>query len=93
MEDIRQKIDEIDAQMAVLYEQRLDCALKIAEYKFNNNEKIYVPEREKEVINKNVTRIRNKAYKARYKAFLQYIMDQSKQLQEEHTEWLRKENH
>ena len=83
MDEIRKKIDEIDRQMAVLYEQRLNLAEQVAEYKYINNGKIFDKKREKAVIEKNKKYLKNKNYESRYIEFLHFLMDQSKDLQQE----------
>ncbi|MDD2414026.1 MAG: chorismate mutase [Eubacteriaceae bacterium] len=93
MDEIRRQIDEIDRQMAALYEQRMMCTLQVAEYKFNHHGKIFDPDREKAVIENNVSRLDHVQFKKQYQAFLQFMMDQSKRLQTEYFEKMKKENH
>lgn len=81
LEIIREKIDEIDEEMRVLFERRMDCIKGIAEYKFNNNAKIFDQSREEIIIQKNLNGLKNKEYQAEYKKFLETLMDTSKEYQ------------
>lgn len=82
LKSIRDQIDEVDQAMMTLFEKRLDLIGKVAEYKYNNNEKIFDPEREAQVVEKNVKRIKNKDYITYYTEFIHSVMDQSKKIQE-----------
>ncbi len=92
MEEIRQKIDAIDRQMAALYEQRMDLAKAVAEYKFTNDGKIYDSVREAAVVEKNVKQLKNSQYEKSYIDFLHFVMDQSKALQTDYFEKMKTEN-
>lgn len=50
IKELRNQIDQIDSQILKLMNQRIDIVLKIGELKSKNNDKIYVPHREKEII-------------------------------------------
>ena len=50
LEKLRMEIDGIDAQIVKLLDQRAAAALRVGEYKKSNNMRLYVPEREKQVI-------------------------------------------
>ncbi|WP_329887875.1 chorismate mutase [Pseudoramibacter sp. HA2172] len=79
---IRESIDAIDRRMAVLYEARLNCATAVARYKYARHQPIFDAVREKAVIDKNVSRLKNpEAYGHYYRAFLQHLMDQCKDLE------------
>lgn len=81
LDTIRKTIDEIDGEMRVLFEKRMDCIKAVAEYKFNNNEKIFDPSREELLVKKNLKELNNKEYRAVYKEFLHTLMDSSKEYQ------------
>ena len=77
MEDlkkIREKITEIDNQMAELFELRMQQVAKVAEYKQQNGLPIYDPKREAEVIAKGEARVENPELKPDYGQFLQDMM-------------------
>ncbi len=52
LEDLRAKIDRLDAQILQLLNERAKCAIEIGEIKRNNNTEYYVPEREKLIFDK-----------------------------------------
>ncbi|HEY5537219.1 MAG TPA: chorismate mutase [Acetobacterium sp.] len=81
LDTIRKTIDEIDGEIRVLFERRMDCIKAVAEYKYNNNEKIFDPSREEMLIKKNLEELNNKEYRAVYKEFLQTLMNSSKEYQ------------
>ena len=86
MEDIkklRDKINEIDAKMASLFEERMKVAADIAIYKKKNELPIYDVAREREVILSNADLINDDELTEYYKEFLQDIMDISKKYQQD----------
>ena len=50
IKELRNKIDEIDSQLVELFNERMKIAADVAEYKKANNMPIYVPAREREVL-------------------------------------------
>ena len=52
MDDIRDKIDELDRKILELLNERANCALEIGEQKKNSDAAFYVPERERAVLDK-----------------------------------------
>ena len=81
LDTLREEIDRIDAEMAKLYESRMNAAKGVAAYKRENGLPIYVPEREQAVIDKNIGRLDNPEYREMYQAFITFVMAQSKALQ------------
>lgn len=77
----RKRIEEIDREMAALFEKRMQCSEEIAEYKGKNGIPIYDPDREKELLERNGEYIENSVIKPYYKQFMQSVMDISKQYQ------------
>ena len=59
LQDARMKINEIDREMASLFEQRMLAAKEIAEYKKDRGLQIYDPKREQTVIEKNAAYIKD----------------------------------
>lgn len=92
MEEIRKQIDDIDRQMAALYTRRMALARQVAEYKYNHNEKIYDPIREDRVIEKNLAYLEDPGLAEKYEAFLHFVMDQSKAVQRDQIEKMKREN-
>ena len=50
--ELRQKLDEIDARIVDLYEQRMDVCKGVAQYKIETGKKVYDGVREKEKLEK-----------------------------------------
>ncbi len=50
IQELRGKIDSIDTQLVELFAQRMEAAAQIADYKKANNLPIYVPAREREIL-------------------------------------------
>ena len=86
LELIRKKIDEIDEEMRVLFEKRMDCIKEVAEYKFKNNEKLFDPKREELIIEKNIKLLKNEEYNIAYVNFIHVLMDSSKEFQKQ---WIK----
>ena len=86
LEKIRREIDSIDREMAALYEKRMNLMKDVASYKKENNLLINDLKRENEVIQKNSSYIKSKDLEELYKKFIQFIMDQGKELQKEFLE-------
>ena len=81
LQKAREKISEIDSKMAALFEERMQQAALIADYKRDNGIPIYDGSREREVIENNVDLILDEDLKSYYVEFLQNVMDVSKQYQ------------
>lgn len=81
LKDIRQKINEIDKEMAKLFEERMKASSEVANYKREHALPIFDSSREQEVINKNLEYITDENIKQYYVNFLQKTMDVSKQYQ------------
>lgn len=83
LETIRKTIDDIDAEMRVLFERRMDCIKAVAEYKFSNDGNIFDQSREEKMMEKNLKRLENKEYAEEYEQFLQAVLDVSKDYQKD----------
>ena len=81
LKDIRNKINEIDQEMAKLFEERMQASEEVAEYKKEHALPIFDSSRENEVINRNVEYIKDEKIKEYYVNFLKNTMDISKQYQ------------
>ena len=80
---LREKINDIDAKMAALYEERMKVAADIAAYKKEKGIPIYDAKREQEVVLSNADLIKDRELAEYYKEFLQSIMDISKKYQQD----------
>ena len=81
IKELREKINEIDRQLATLYENRMNAAKDIAEYKLTNNLAILDKKREKEVLDRNLSYISDEDLLPLYAKFVRNMMDQSKSYQ------------
>ncbi len=81
LEKARQAINDIDRQMAALFEQRMDAARVVAEYKKEHGLKIDDFAREEQVIARNTALIKDEDYKSYYINFLRENINLSKLLQ------------
>ncbi|MCR5310537.1 MAG: chorismate mutase [Lachnospiraceae bacterium] len=77
----RKHIEEIDAKMAALFEERMHCAEMIGKYKIENGLKVYDPVRERELLEKNGKLIEDLTLRPYYLQFMQNVMDISKRYQ------------
>lgn len=82
LEQCRKEIDEIDKELVNLFERRMDVAIRVANYKKENDLPIYDEERESKVIKKNVDNLKNKNYDLLARRFFLSIMELSRSLQE-----------
>lgn len=84
MKDLQQcrlEIDEIDKQLMVLFEKRMQIAKDVVKYKIAHDMEIFQSDREAEVIQKNVSRINQDDLKGYAKLFLTSMMNISKTYQ------------
>lgn len=81
LEKYRKQIEEIDQLMANLFEQRMNIAGEIALYKIDNNLDITDSKREIDLINKNLSHIKNDDIKNLYQKFLINLISLSKEYQ------------
>ncbi|WP_195986602.1 prephenate dehydratase [Clostridium sp. D53t1_180928_C8] len=83
LSECRKEIDKIDKELVELFERRMDVAIKVAEYKIENNIPILNEAREAEVIENNVNRLNNKEYSKLTEKFFANLMELSRSLQGE----------
>lgn len=89
LENARQKINRIDKEMAHLFEERMNAARTVAEYKRANGLRVTDVAREAEVISRNSSLVENEALKPYYVSFLQSNMEISKSYQHRLLEGMR----
>ena len=77
----RLTINEIDKQMAQLFERRMEAVKMVAEYKKENGIPIDDFAREEEIIEKNLSYISCDEYRSYYSDFLSGVIDISKEMQ------------
>ena len=81
LEEIRSRIDHIDRKLVELIEERLEIVKEVALYKKENNMKIFDRKREEEVVDKNLSNVKNEELKHYIEIILKDIMDSSKEYQ------------
>lgn len=89
LEKARLAINNVDKQMAELFEQRMDAARIVAHYKKENGLKIDDFAREEQVISNNTALIKDEDYKSYYINFLRETINLSKLLQHRLLEGMR----
>lgn len=77
----RQSIEKIDKEMARLYEKRMDAVCEVWQYKKKQGLCIEDKKREESLLARNVSYIKNKAYRESYIEFMQFVMNNSKKFQ------------
>ena len=81
IKELRLRINEIDKEMASLFEKRMEVARLIAEYKKENAIPIFDKKREEELIKTNSELIQDPAIRSYYINFLKSVMEESKKYQ------------
>ena len=81
LKEIRDKINDLDKEMLDLFTKRMKLSKEVIEYKMKNNLPILDSEREKEVINKNLSNLKNKDLEKYYLEFITNLMNISKEYQ------------
>lgn len=82
LEQARIIINEVDSEMAKLFEKRMEAVKAVIEYKLENSMEIYDASREEEVIERNLKNIQNEEYKEYYREYIVNMMKLSKQYQQ-----------
>ncbi|MDU4603691.1 MAG: chorismate mutase [Clostridium perfringens] len=77
----REEIDRIDGELMKLFEERMNVVLDVARYKKENNMEIFHKDRENQVIEKNLSRVKNKELLPYAEEMLHALMDISKEYQ------------
>lgn len=78
----REEIDRIDRELMKLFEERMNVVLDVARYKKENNMEIFHKDRENQVIEKNLSRVKNKELLPYAEEMLHALMDISKEYQQ-----------
>lgn len=81
LEQARDSINNIDKQMAVLFEQRMDAVSRVLSYKQENSLPVFDAIREEQVVQNNTKLISTAEYMSYYIEFIKNLMDVSKQYQ------------
>lgn len=89
LEKARKTINEVDIQMAELFEKRMEAARIIAAYKKEHGLSILDKEREKEIVKNNTAYIKDSEIAEYYVSFLEDLMSLSRSYQSRLNEGMR----
>lgn len=78
---LREGIDKIDQELVNLLEKRMQTVLEIAKYKYENKLSVLDQNREEQVIEKNLARLKNKELSLLMEDILKAIMKSSRSYQ------------
>lgn len=79
--DIREEIDEVDAELVALYEKRMKLAEQVAEYKISTGKPVFDKEREKAKLDKVSGLVEEPSLKGGVKELFEQIMSMSRKRQ------------
>ena len=82
IEELRKQIDEIDDQMIVLFQQRMEVVEQIAQAKKETGKQTNDPDRENKIIEKHLPQV-NEKWKHYYECFQKELFRLSKEYQDE----------
>lgn len=81
LQELREQLDEIDAQMAELYEKRMNVCEQVGEYKIKNGRKVFDRQREKNKLADVSSRVTGDFNKKGIQELYQQLMSMSRKLQ------------
>ena len=84
LSDYRNQIDSLDKELVKLFEKRMEVALEVVSYKKENGIAVLNKTREQEVIDKNISLVKNPKFNTLTRQFLEQIMKLSRELQNEY---------
>lgn len=81
LEKCRVEIDEIDREMAKLFERRMNVCADIAKYKKEHALPIFDPAREQKILSRHASLVENSVYREYYMEFVNNVMGLAKKYQ------------
>ena len=87
--EVREKINEVDKQMAALFEERMKLVGSVAEYKMKRGMPVFDEKRENDVIKRNEQLVSDEEIRSYYVNFLKDTMSVSKRYQHKILEGMR----
>lgn len=81
LETARERINQLDAELARLFEERMAAVNQVVAYKAAHDLPVLDTERERQVLTKNLARLQNQELAPYFRQFLQSFMDISKDYQ------------
>ena len=79
--ELREQIDEIDAEIVRLYERRMEVCKNVAEYKISTGKKVFDSAREREKLDKVKAMVRNDFNRHGVEELFEQLMSMSRKLQ------------
>ena len=86
---IRERINDVDQKMALLFEERMKLVGSVAEYKMKGGIPVFDEKREQEVIRRNENFVEDESIRSYYVNFLKDTMAVSKRYQHKILEGMR----
>ena len=81
LDEARLKINEIDKEMARLFEERMKAVLEVLKYKKEHNLPVFDEKREIELIERNISLLHDESLKEYYLIFFRALLESSKKYQ------------
>ena len=81
LDEARKKINEIDKEMARLFEERMKAVLEVLKYKKEHNLPVFDEKRELELIERNISLLQDENLKEYYLIFFNALLLSSKKYQ------------
>lgn len=81
LQELREQLDEIDAQIVDLYQKRMDVCGKVGEYKVTTGRKVFDKQREKEKLAAVTENVTDPFYKKGLTELYEQLMSMSRKLQ------------
>lgn len=81
LDESRKKINEIDKEMARLFEERMKAVLGVLKYKKEHNLPVFDEKREIELIERNLSLLEDESLKEYYLIFFKGLLESSKKYQ------------
>ena len=81
LQELREQLDNIDAQIVDLYQKRMDICGKVGEYKISAGKKVFDKQRENEKLNAVTAIVSDEFYKKGIRELYEQIMSISRKLQ------------
>ena len=86
LDEARLKINEIDKEMARLFEERMKAVLEVLKYKKEHNLPVFDEKRELELVERNIGLLQDKSLEEYYLIFFKALLESSKKFQGDHYE-------
>ena len=81
LDEVRKKINEMDKEMARLFEERMKAVLEVLKYKKEHKLPVFDEKRELELIERNISLLQDESLKEYYLIFFNALLLSSKKYQ------------